>query len=221
MKILITIGGTEEPIDGVRRLTNTSTGATGRLLASHFARHGAEVFTLHARRVDVSDLPVKAEAFETFDDLSHSLQRLLGSTDFDAVLHLAAVGDYRIVAIELDGESRTPCLGKISGGKPMTLRLEPNPKLIDRMRDWSRNPALTVVGFKLTNGATTGQARAAVDHILERGVADLVVHNDLGKIRGSRHEATLYSASGVIDRVTKKTQLARALFNVLAEETTS
>jgi phosphopantothenoylcysteine decarboxylase/phosphopantothenate--cysteine ligase len=47
--ILITSGGTEEPIDGVRSITNTSTGHTGAELATWFADHGANVTLLHSQ----------------------------------------------------------------------------------------------------------------------------------------------------------------------------
>ena len=47
--MLVTSGGTSEPIDGVRVLTNTSTGRTGAGIASHFARCGHEVVLLRAR----------------------------------------------------------------------------------------------------------------------------------------------------------------------------
>ena len=56
MKILVTLGGTEEPLDGVRCLSNRSTGSTGRAIAAHFASRGAQVTLLHAERVQVGDL---------------------------------------------------------------------------------------------------------------------------------------------------------------------
>ena len=56
MKILVTLGGTEEPLDGVRCLSNRSTGSTGRAIAAHFASRGAQVTLLHAERVQVGPL---------------------------------------------------------------------------------------------------------------------------------------------------------------------
>ena len=67
MRVLVTAGGTEEPLDGVRRLSNISTGATGLELARTFAKKGAEVVLLHAERVAVKGLELETAAFLTFD----------------------------------------------------------------------------------------------------------------------------------------------------------
>ncbi len=65
----MTAGGTEEPIDSVRRLTNTSTGATGAVLARTFVEKGADVLLLHAQRASIGEMPVRCETFVTFADL--------------------------------------------------------------------------------------------------------------------------------------------------------
>ena len=67
MKILVTLGGTEEPLDGVRCLSNRSTGSTGRAIAAHFASRGAQVTLLHAERVQVGDLSLTTASYRTFD----------------------------------------------------------------------------------------------------------------------------------------------------------
>ena len=103
MKILVTAGGTEEPVDGVRRLTNSSTGATGGALARHFAEGGAEVLLLHAERAPLSGIPVERETFVTFADLEAALRRILSEDRWDAVVHAAAVSDYSVASVEVDG----------------------------------------------------------------------------------------------------------------------
>ena len=59
----MTAGGTEEPIDSVRSLTNTSTGATGAVLARTFIEKGAEVLLLHAERASIGEVPAWRETF--------------------------------------------------------------------------------------------------------------------------------------------------------------
>jgi phosphopantothenoylcysteine decarboxylase/phosphopantothenate--cysteine ligase len=217
LKVLVTAGGTEEPIDGVRRLVNGSTGMTGLALAEHFSARGAEVHLLHSRRVDVGKLRFGATPFITFDDLAASLRELLGSRRFDAVAHVAAVGDYRLDSVEVDGAARVPDRhAKISSGRELVLRFKPNPKLIDHLKNWSANPDLKVVGFKLTNEPESPQRMAKVKKLLERGVADLVVHNDLGSINTEKHIAILHSEHGVITTTQNKQDLARAIFDYLA-----
>lgn len=218
MRVLVTAGGTEEPIDGVRRLTNLSTGATGAAIARHFAARGAEVLLLHAARAALGDQACEREPFTTFEDLEAALRRVLAARAFDVVVHAAAVGDWAIAAVELDGAARDHrARGKIEGGRELVLRLRPNPKLIDGLRTWSANPALKVVGFKLTDepdrGARSEKARA----LLARGAADLVVHNDLAEIAGSRHRATIYGPEGVLAVTESNEELAEVLFAILGK----
>jgi phosphopantothenoylcysteine synthetase/decarboxylase len=216
MKALVTAGGTEEPIDGVRRLTNLSTGATGAAIARHFAARGAEVLLLHAARAAVGEPGCEREPFTTFTELEAALRRLLAARAFDVVVHAAAVADWAIAAVELDGAARDHgARGKLEGGRELVLRLRPNPKLIDSLRRWSVNPALTVVGFKLTDEpdreARSEKARA----LLARGAADLVVHNDLSEITASRHRATIHGPDGVVAVAESTQELAEVLFAIL------
>lgn len=217
MKVLITAGGTEEALDGVRRLSNTSTGATGLALARFFAEHGAEVVLLHAARVDVRGLPFETESWVTFDDLASALENHLGTRHYDAVIHLAAVSDYRLASAELDGlPVAAGDRGKIGTGRELVLRLHPNPKLIDSLRCWSRNPEVKVVGFKLTDDPDAESRAAQVNTLLERGVADLVVHNDIREIGPGRHLARIHTAAGVAADTTDKNEMAQALLRLLA-----
>ena len=217
LNILITAGGTEEPIDGVRRLVNTSTGATGLAIANTLRERGANVFLLHSARVDAGGFAGETGSFLSFDELAGSLQRLLGERNFDAIIHLAAVSDYRLASIEVDGVPvETARRGKIGSGHELLLRMAPNPKLIDSLRSWSTNPGLKVVGFKLTDEAEPALRLSQVQSLLHRGVADFVVHNDISEIGKNHHVAAVFSKHGVIGKTRNKTELAGALYELLA-----
>ena len=219
MKILVTAGGTEEPVDGVRRLTNISTGATGGVLSRFFAEGGAEVLLLHAERALLDDIPVRRETFLSFADLSAALRRLLEDRRWDAVVHLAAVSDYSIAAIEVDGSPVAPgATGKIGTGREVVLRLTANPKLIDSLRTWSCNPSVQIVGFKLTDDPDPTSRAAQVRALLDRGTADLVVHNDLRDLSEDRHPAVIHDPTGPLVRTETKEELARELFRLLQEK---
>lgn len=217
MRVLVTAGGTEEAIDSVRRIANTSSGATGAELAAHFAERGAEVVLLHAERAAVGELDVERLGFVSFAELEAALRRLLAERRFDAVVHLAAVSDYAVGAVEVDGRpwDGGP-RGKIASGREVLIRLRPNPKLIDSLRAWSRNPEVVIVGFKLTDEPDPVFREVQVRSLLERGVADLVVHNDLREIDGARHAATIYGREGALIRSETKKQLAAELYRLLA-----
>jgi phosphopantothenoylcysteine decarboxylase/phosphopantothenate--cysteine ligase len=185
LRVLITSGGTAEPIDGVRVLTNTSTGRTGAGLAEYFAGRGHDVVLLRARTA--APVPgCREETFFTFAELDAALTRLLGGAYFDAVIHAAAVGDFGIEAVVVGDRAGPPGGAKLdSGSAPVTLRLRGHPKLVDSLRARSRNPALQVVAFKLTNSATAAAAHEAVQKLFGHSGADWVVHNDLVERSGA------------------------------------
>lgn len=188
LKVLITSGGTAEPIDGVRVLTNTSTGATGAGLARYFQRCGHDVTLLRARTALAA--PVREEVFATFAELAAALRAELGRGDYDAVIHAAAVGDFRIEAVKVAGEVQ-PTGRKLDSDARLTLELAPQPKLLAALKTWSPRP-LTVVGFKLTTGATPAEGRAAAERLMAESAVDLVVQNDLAEQVGGVFPAKIY-----------------------------
>jgi phosphopantothenoylcysteine decarboxylase/phosphopantothenate--cysteine ligase len=179
LRVLVTSGGTAEPIDGVRVLTNTSTGATGARIAAQLTRDGHEVVLLRARNAACHAAACRTEQFGSFADLDAALTRLLGGEKFDAVIHAAAVSDFGVASIEVAGAVQ-PATAKLESDASPVLRLKPLPKLVDGLRARSGNSRLMVVAFKLTNGASVGEAQAAVRGLFAHSKADFVVHNDLG-----------------------------------------
>lgn len=181
LRVLITAGGTAEPIDAVRVLTNRSTGATGALLASHLRRRGHAVTLLRARSAARPEVAGEEEVFESFADLDAALGRNLGTGRFDAVIHAAAVGDFGVDVLSAAGAVQSPGSGKLDSESPPLLRLRRQPKLVDTLR--ARSPApLRVVAFKLTAGAAPAEAAGAVQKLFAQSGADLVVHNDAAAV---------------------------------------
>jgi phosphopantothenoylcysteine decarboxylase / phosphopantothenate---cysteine ligase len=219
LRVLVTSGGTEEPVDGVRVLTNRSTGYTGSLLASRLAARGHRVVLLRARSAVRPGPGVEEEAFGSFADLDAALGRRLGGEDFDAILHAAAVSDFSVGEVRVDGVARAPG-GKIDSRRPVELRLVVNPKLVTALRARSRNPALRVVAFKLTDHADPGAIARAVATLREEAGPDAIVHNDLAD-QGSAAEAfpsTLHrfaAGAGEPLRCGTRTALAKALEDLL------
>ena len=216
LRVLITAGGTSEPVDGVRVLTNTSTGATGAMIADHLSRAGHEVLLLRAKSAVATDCACPEETFLTFSDLEAALHRLLASHSFDVVIHAAAVSDYRVDAVFMDADSPPVPAEKLpSGGTPI-IRLSPNPRLVDSLRKWSRAP-FTLVAFKLTCGAGPDQTAEAVSTLLAHSGADFVVHNDLAaRCTDGTFPANIHLRDGAVtvhcaDRDTLASELVRLL----------
>ncbi len=211
-RVLVTGGGTREPIDAVRYIGNQSTGRTSARLADALQERGFEVTWLGgAGAVEPGHADLRRERFVSFQDLAASLERLLGDEDFDAVIHAAAVSDFSVAR----PGAGDPPVGKLSSGQALELRLEPNPKLLDRLRDWSRNPDSKIVGFKLTVGAGPDERRAAVGRQFEQGQSDWVVHNDAEELSAARHPFTLYAPTGETQTLIGPEALADKLAEIL------
>jgi len=219
LKVLVTSGGTAEPVDGVRVLTNASTGETGAGIADHFTRSGHDVVLVRARSSAAPEAPCREELFTRFDDLAAALARLLRSESFDAVIHAAAVGDFAVESALVDGVPHPAGAAKLASTAATVLRLRPQPKLVDGLRGFSRNQDMRLVAFKLTCGADEAGRREAVASLFDHTRPDYVVHNDLD----SRDEATgafpadIYGPAGrLAAHCPTRADLAAALERILA-----
>lgn len=221
LDLLITSGGTREPIDGVRFITNVSTGKTGAALADALASFGHRVTLLRAEgSVKPVHSSIEIDTYVTFDDLRSKLSANLGKRRFDAVIQAAAVGDYSIERIEAGGKTIARD-SKIESSSDLLLKLKANPKLVDELRSHSANPQIKIVAFKLTNGANSASQLSAVSKLAERARPDWIVHNDLAEIDEQRHAFAIYEGKTArpvpILEASRKSELARALHTLLSE----
>ncbi|MCA2998126.1 MAG: hypothetical protein ING75_05925 [Rhodocyclaceae bacterium] len=210
LKVLITSGGTREPIDGVRVMTNSSTGATGAYIADEFARHGADVFLARAQgAVQPSESSVKQQTFSTAADLDSICQHVLAGEEIDLIIHAAAVGDFVVESVEIDGLSyAAPITAKLPSSAKLSIRLRPGKKILPHLKSYSRNRSVRLVGFKLTDGAMEVDAQRAIQAVFASG-ADWVVHNELRTI--DTHRASVWSAKGEVAECASLDHLARHL----------
>ncbi|MCC2308437.1 bifunctional phosphopantothenoylcysteine decarboxylase/phosphopantothenate--cysteine ligase CoaBC [Cellulomonas chengniuliangii] len=173
--VVVSAGGTREPLDPVRYLGNRSSGRQGHALAQAARRRGARV-TLVAANVGLPALEgVETVAVETTEQLRDGVRS--AAKDADAVVMAAAVADYRPEA------SATSKIKK-SGDDPLVLRLVQNPDILAELASERLRPGQVIVGF----AAETGDDGASVlDHgrakALRKG-ADLMVVNAVGEGRG-------------------------------------
>jgi len=147
MRVIVTCGPGFEPIDGVRRLTNFSTGELGLLLAAALSGAGHEVICLKGEgavsRVDPGG--ARVIEFSTNADLLARL-RELGAGGSGAVFHAAALCDYRVKSVR-GGDGALLQAAKIpTRAGELTLTLEPTVKLLPELRGIF--PAARLVGWK-------------------------------------------------------------------------
>lgn len=209
MKVLVTSGATREPIDSVRFISNLSSGRTGAAICEALAAQGHEV--TQAAAVESALAPsARHEEFSDHASLDALLQRLLAGGGFHAVIHAAAVSDY--------GTAQTSHDEKLASGRPLTLRLKPLPKIIDRLRAYAGGADLTLVGFKLTHSAFEAARTRAARDLMRRSGADFVVQNDVGTLsQDDGHRYTVYARDGrPAGRCTGRAELAATLAALLS-----
>ncbi len=213
MKLLITYGATREPIDGVRFISNVSSGRTGSYLANYYHDLGWQVSVLHAQSAKPCRQGIQAETFDTFSDYHEKLRELLQREQFDAVFHLAAVSDFSVREITEEGSSIEPSeKGKLSSSKELTLTLSPNPKVVRKVKSYALKPLPLVVGFKLTQHADPKERARAVERLAQGEEVDLVVHNDLSQIDPPRkHPFAIYRGDQLISSGQTPRELASHL----------
>jgi len=159
-KVIVTAGPSYEPIDEVRCITNFSTGDLGVRLANALSRAGFGVFCLKATfattRTEV--LGCRELPFTTNDDLHRSLVRLAREHRIDAILHVAALCDYKVSHVSDARGTRQDAAKLESRSGALTLALEPARKVIAGMRSYF--PKATIVGWKYELNGSRADALA-------------------------------------------------------------
>ena len=188
LKVLVTAGGTREPIDAVRFVGNRSSGRMGFALAEAAARRGADVTVVAAnvslpRRAGVEyvDVTTAAELAEA------TRQRFEGA---DVLLMAAAVADYR------PASAHAGKLKKTEAGEELNLRLERTEDVLTSLAA-TRRPGQVLVGFAAEHG---DGALAYAREKLERKGLDAVVLNDVSDTRigfdSPENEVVIVTAAG-------------------------
>ncbi|MEE8437780.1 MAG: bifunctional phosphopantothenoylcysteine decarboxylase/phosphopantothenate--cysteine ligase CoaBC [Candidatus Neomarinimicrobiota bacterium] len=180
-QVLITSGGTQENIDSVRYLSNISTGRTGAAIADYFIRRAVQVTYLHGRRALKPALPCILQSFESARNLEAELKQLLSSQRFEAVIHLAAVSDYIPDTLLIEKQSNPLPLNEklTSSPESISITLRRNPKIIKKIKSFSKNKQIKLIAFKMTARASAVQQKQAVKKLFESTHSDIVVGNDL------------------------------------------
>jgi phosphopantothenoylcysteine decarboxylase/phosphopantothenate--cysteine ligase len=168
LRVLVTAGGTREPIDSVRFVGNRSSGRMGFALAEQAARRGAAVTVLAANVALARAAGIAYRDVETAAELAVACAEEFPRCD--VLLMAAAVADFRPVA---------PAATKIKkdADAPDTIALERTPDILAALSE-QRTPGQTLVGFAAEHGAD------ALEHArgkLTRKRLDAVVFNDISR----------------------------------------
>ncbi|MGW5863658.1 bifunctional phosphopantothenoylcysteine decarboxylase/phosphopantothenate--cysteine ligase CoaBC [Streptomyces sp. NPDC055239] len=208
--VVVSAGGTREPLDPVRFLGNRSSGKQGYALARSAAARGARVTLVSANAALPAPAGVDILPVGTAVQLREAV--IKAAADADAVVMAAAVADFR---------PQTYAAGKIKkkdGQEPAPIALVRNPDILAEIAGERPRPGQVVVGFAAETDDVLANGRAK----LERKGCDLLVINEVGerKTFGSEeNEAVVLGADGSETPVPygPKEALADTVWDLVAE----
>ncbi len=164
-RVLITSGGSREPIDLVRFIGNRSSGKMGRAIAVAALARGAAVTVVSGPAEVPLPYGLKVVRVETARDMAEVVVPL--AQDADVVIGAAAVADYRVEHPGAKKHKRT--------GRPLTLTLVENPDMLAEIGA-AKRPGQVLVGFaaETQDLIENASAKLAEKHL------DLIVANEVG-----------------------------------------
>jgi phosphopantothenoylcysteine decarboxylase/phosphopantothenate--cysteine ligase len=210
LHVLVTAGGTREPIDSVRYVGNRSSGRMGYALADQAARRGATVTVIAANVSLPAPADVRVVPVETAAQLADACADAFPQCD--VLLMAAAVADFR----PADPAERK--LKKDSADAPDAIALEPTPDVLSGLAA-TRRPGQTIVGFAAEHGEG---ALAYARGKLARKRLDAIVVNDISRadigFDATDNEVTIVTPEGEhpIARA-PKAEVAAAILDVVAQ----
>jgi phosphopantothenoylcysteine decarboxylase / phosphopantothenate---cysteine ligase len=167
VRVLVTAGGTREPIDAVRYVGNRSSGRMGAAVADEAAWRGADVTLVLAAATARPAAAMTTVRVETAAQLHDEV--LARAADADVVVMAAAVSDYRPAAA-IDGK-------RAKDGAGWTIELEPTADILQQLGAVRRDGQL-LIGFAAEHGE--GAVERARGKLARKG-ADAIVVNDVSR----------------------------------------
>ncbi|MGX8694119.1 MAG: phosphopantothenoylcysteine decarboxylase domain-containing protein [Methanobrevibacter sp.] len=203
------MGGTYEPIDSVRGITNKSSGKMGLELAKEAYIRGADL-TLVVANVTV-DIPSVFDVIhvETTREMKDAVLNLI--CDYDIFISVAAVSDFEF-ARKSDK--------KIDSSAALSLDLKPTAKIIRHIK--KNNPEIFLVGFKAEFNVSREEIiNSAKKQIVDAGT-DLVIANDISKEGcsfGSDNNEVLIIDENVLSvPLASKREIAKTILDIISKK---
>ncbi|MFF3545749.1 bifunctional phosphopantothenoylcysteine decarboxylase/phosphopantothenate--cysteine ligase CoaBC [Streptomyces platensis] len=207
--VVISAGGTREPLDPVRYLGNRSSGKQGYALARTAVARGARV-TLVAGNTELPD-PAGVDVIPIGTARRLREEMVKAAADADAVVMAAAVADFR-PAVYASGKIK-----KVEGQEPEPIALVRNPDILAELSAERAHPGQLVVGFAAETDDVLANGRAK----LARKGCDLLVVNEVGEHKAfgsAENEAVILAADGTETPVPSgpKESLADTVWDLVA-----
>ena len=244
--IMITAGGTSEAIDGVRKITNTSTGSLGSAVEEAFSRQYPDIkitYVAPEKAVEPDIDNMKRVYITDVHSVLEAIHKEFFETEYDAVIHAMAVSDYTVSG-SIDSASLAKNIYDAIKNKPdisqdniLKILLDKN-SFIGKSGKMSSNidnpmivlektpkiisfikkaqPETTLVGFKLLNGVSEDHLIDIAHDLLLKNSCDFVLANDLKKIKDDTHVGHLVKYDKSYETLSTKEEIAEAIVQNVA-----
>jgi phosphopantothenoylcysteine decarboxylase/phosphopantothenate--cysteine ligase len=215
-RLLITAGGTQEPIDPVRFLGNHSSGKQGIALATEATARGATVTLIAANVSEPIPALHNLVRVSTAADLAQAVSANLA--DCDAIIMAAAVADFRVETAAATKLKRSEL------GDEINLKLVANPDILAGLvkRVEAEGLEVTTVGFAAETAASPNELQELAEHKLETKGCDILVANNVsaGAVFGADENSVLVitKSGSVTARDGSKRAIAAHILDVLGQE---
>ena len=203
------MGGTYEPIDSVRGITNKSSGKMGLELAKEAYIRGADL-TLVVANVSV-DIPSIFDVIkvETGNEMNETIINMI--SDFDIFISTAAVSDF---------EFKKKSDKKIDSSSSLFLNLKPTTKIIRQIK--KINPEIFLVGFKAEFDISKEDIINCARKQIRDAGTDLVVANDISHecchFGSDTNEVLIVDDEVLTVPLSSKRDIAKKIFDVISEK---
>lgn len=234
INIVITVGGTSEYIDTVRKITNSGSGKLGSMIANVLLKEkNYEIFYIHTPKAKMPEILPNLHPIEVDGTLGlkDAVENILKENKIDWFIHSMAVSDY-VVDWVSNSNMLTQWLGqnginslsdnkniynkgeKISSDSDdLIVRLVTAPKVINIIKQIS--PATHLVGFKLLTGVSETKLEEVARNLLQKNDCDYVIANDLNNITENQHKAILVGEKEIEERFNSKDEIANGIKQII------
>ncbi len=204
-RILITAGPTWVPIDSVRVISNIATGETGILFAERLQKLGAKVtLLLGPAPFCCLNRKIRLIRFSFFGELKNIIINELKTKKYDAVIHSAAVSDYRPL--------KSYAYKVKSGIKHWQLNLVPTEKVINAIKKIDHG--IFLVGFKFEPNANKDRLMQSAKALIRRAGLNLAVANTVNQ---GRYKAYIVNKNKTRGPFLNRDYLVKGLIKILGE----
>jgi phosphopantothenate-cysteine ligase len=240
--ILITAGGTSEPIDEIRAITNKSTGRLGSAIAHEFSLREdvGRIFYVHGKgAVLPEDEKIEFVLARSTQDVLDAMTEILKNNSIDIIIHSMAISDYTTasfttledflgllaynesetveeVAELLEKEDLRKKYTKLPSSidKPL-LMLKRTPKVLSKLRELA--PGAAIVGFKLLDHVSHEELMEVAANQIRKNDTDFCLANDYETVVSPVHVGFLLDRNGREIRFDGKEAIARGIVSELME----